>query len=648
MATIPQSIPNLVLWLDGNDPAGTGTPPANSAAITTWVDKSASAASGTATGTPTYQTSFANGRGSIRFPGSAYIQNASYTLTLSSKTFFMVCSSYAATTYGNPAGFMSFGNVGAVYDQQNGTAYQGPEASFNNKFGFLQAYGNGGYYTSFGSPFGETPLGIYGDTQSGTAAIIYVNGTVLANHTLSYTPGTSTQYRIGRRTDGLGQYLYGNVCEVLVYTGILSTTNRQLVEGYLAWKWGTQASLPSGHPYLSAAPVQALTTPLTIPANTSLLLVGTSSFSKTFILPTISTNPGRLLIFKDIYGSFSTSSVFLSTTGLDGFENNASTMRLDTNYGAWTFLNDAVTRWYLMDSYKNTMTVVAGGGGGGGLSATGGTIVTSGFKYHVFTSTSNFVVSSGTGTVNYLVVGGGGGGGDRHGGGGGAGGVLTGTWSVSAGTYTVTVGLGGVGGYYEAANSSPQGAGIKGGNSSLLGTGVSVTAHGGGGGGTYDGNPTGTVGSGGGGGGNNLGGVAGTVGQGNSGGSGAGPGGGGGGGAGGVGANANTSTGGIGTTSYSTHLIAVGYGTTFAVPTSPNVVISGGIAYIAAGGGGAASGGPGPGGSGGLGGGGRGDWNASFIQAGTANTGGGGGGSRSESEPSFGRDGGSGLVLLWY
>ena len=31
-------------------------------------------------------------------------------------------------------------------------------------------------------------------------------------------------------------------------------SNRQLIEGYLAWKWGLQASLPVGHPYKSAAP----------------------------------------------------------------------------------------------------------------------------------------------------------------------------------------------------------------------------------------------------------------------------------------------------------------------------------------------------------------------------------------------------------
>ena len=288
------------------------------------------------------------------------------------------------------------------------------------------------------------------------------------------------------------------------------------------------------------------------------------------------------------------------------------------------------------------------------ISATGGTIVsTSGVIYHVFTSSGSFVVSTGR-TMNYLVVGGGGGGGDRHGGGGGGGGVLSGSWTATTTTYTVTVGAGGIHGATtedgQIPYGSPQGAGSKGGDSLLSGTGISVTAYGGGGGGTYDGNPGGTVGSGGGGGGQNLSGVAGTAGQGNAGGAGLLPGAGGGGGAGGAGVAANTGTGGIGTSSFSTHLLAAGYGTTFAVPTSPNIVISGGVAYIAGGGGGCAGTSPGPGGNGGLGGGGRGDWTDSFISAGTPNTGGGGGGTRSDLGLlySIGRDGGSGLVLVWY
>jgi hypothetical protein len=284
------------------------------------------------------------------------------------------------------------------------------------------------------------------------------------------------------------------------------------------------------------------------------------------------------------------------------------------------------------------------------LIATGGAIVVTRdyTTYHVFTSSSNFVVV-GSGRVNYLFVGGGGGGGDRHGGGGGAGGVVTGSFSVTTGTYAVTVGLGGAGGNYEAnVTPTPRGCGLIGGVSTISGVNSGL---GGGGGGTYDGNPTGSVGSGGGGGGNSLPGVAGTAGQGNAGGAGStnSPGGGGGGGAGGAGGDAIGSSGGIGTPIYSNLLLTVGYGTLFAIPTGPNRVISDGVAYIAGGGGGAAQSSSGPYSYGGLGGGGRGDWDNGVISAGTANTGGGGGGSRSESGGgSAGFAGGSGLVLLWY
>ena len=40
-----------------------------------------------------------------------------------------------------------------------------------------------------------------------------------------------------------------DVAELIIFNSILSTTNRQAVEGYLAYKWGLQANLPSNHPY---------------------------------------------------------------------------------------------------------------------------------------------------------------------------------------------------------------------------------------------------------------------------------------------------------------------------------------------------------------------------------------------------------------
>jgi hypothetical protein len=95
-----------------------------------------------------------------------------------------------------------------------------------------------------------------------------------------------------------------------------------------------------------------------IPANMSILLVNVSSAPKTFRLPAISSFPGRMFIFKDIFGAAGNSSIFLSTTGADIIERStATTTRLSTSYGAWTFINDGRTTWFLTDIYANTMLV---------------------------------------------------------------------------------------------------------------------------------------------------------------------------------------------------------------------------------------------------------------------------------------------------
>ena len=88
-------------------------------------------------------------------------------------------------------------------------------------------------------------------------------------------------------------------------------------------------------------------------------------------------------------------------------------------------------------------------GGGGPITATGGTKIPSGGNiYHVFAhpNSDNFVVASGSGDIEMLVVAGGGGAGTQHGGGGGAGGVLHHPGlAVTPGTYVVTIGNGGAG-----------------------------------------------------------------------------------------------------------------------------------------------------------------------------------------------------------
>jgi hypothetical protein len=80
-----------------------------------------------------------------------------------------------------------------------------------------------------------------------------VSGVPYLSNTGSVSAGSNTGYlTIG----GLSYISYGakNMGEILHYNKSLSVNERQQVEGYLAWKWGTQGSLPSTHPYKKFQP----------------------------------------------------------------------------------------------------------------------------------------------------------------------------------------------------------------------------------------------------------------------------------------------------------------------------------------------------------------------------------------------------------
>jgi hypothetical protein len=79
--------------------------------------------------------------------------------------------------------------------------------------------------------------------------------------------------------------------------------------------------------------------------------------------------------------------------------------------------------------------------------ATGGTITQdSGRTIHTFTSNGTFTLLVSVGTVEVMGIGGGGGGGGINGGGGGAGNLVVVESALAVGSYTVTVGDGGIGG----------------------------------------------------------------------------------------------------------------------------------------------------------------------------------------------------------
>lgn len=59
---------------------------------------------------------------------------------------------------------------------------------------------------------------------------------------------------IGRSYTSSSYSFSGRVGEIVVTNVALAAADRERVEGYLAWKWRTEASLPAAHPYKSAPP----------------------------------------------------------------------------------------------------------------------------------------------------------------------------------------------------------------------------------------------------------------------------------------------------------------------------------------------------------------------------------------------------------
>jgi hypothetical protein len=262
-----------------------------------------------------------------------------------------------------------------------------------------------------------------------------------------------------------------------------------------------------------------------------------------------------------------------------------------------------------------------------GITATGGTITHyNGKVIHTFTSDGIFTVTSGTGEVEYLVIGGGGGGAGSAGtigGGGGAGAFRIGTGHiVTVQAYPITIGAGGAGG--PAVNVSGAAGGI-GGDSTF----DTITSVAGGFGGAQSYAAGSGSGSGGGSGWSST--TFGTGGDyGNGGGCGhsscgSGAGGGGGGGAGGIGGDGSGTNGGTG-----------GIGLSTSISGSS-------VCYAGGGGGGVYSGGTD---AAATCGGGTGKFNTSGI-VGAANTGGGGGASGSSTSATGGA-GGSGIIIISY
>ena len=242
----PTQISGCQLWLDGADPAGTGILPANGATVSTWTDKSANGFNATVAPSRTAGT-FSSAFNCVYFQSSTVGYQTSYSANPTNETMFIVANINSPaninnnTIIGGQLGARSFG-VGYA----GGGGGIGYSSYLNNEIAWQNS-------AVAGPSPGVTAL-LTGTVTSTTNVAVALNGSTFTTGTVpSWSSGTTTY--LGVDTTTTAYYYVGYAMEIIFYNSVLNTTQRQQVEGYLAWKWGLQGNLPSNHPYKSAAPV---------------------------------------------------------------------------------------------------------------------------------------------------------------------------------------------------------------------------------------------------------------------------------------------------------------------------------------------------------------------------------------------------------
>jgi hypothetical protein len=247
-------IPGCLLWLDAADPAATGSV---GTAITSWKDKSGN-----------------NNHFTLTSGTATVIQDGPYAV-VGVPTGTLLTSTNTIATTANTTVF-------AVFKSTN-TAYMMFLAFSGLLSGDLSIRCSSyvvppGGTTTANDLFNGVTMYVDGNTSSSATMSGYhiVSGTMSTSGTtavtISSTAFTSTRMFIG------------NAAEIVMYSGPLSTAQRQNVESYLADKWGLVPALPAGHSH-TATPAGL---PTSVPSAFHLIFALSKFMSQVFTLSTYS------------------------------------------------------------------------------------------------------------------------------------------------------------------------------------------------------------------------------------------------------------------------------------------------------------------------------------------------------------------------
>ena len=260
------------LWLDAAD-ASTITE--SGGAVSQWNDKSGNgrnAAQANAGNRPTYQLAAINSRNVVRFSaassqtlGCAGTAGA-FNFLHASQGLILVVGSVGTTA--NPDTLYGIaGNSGGFNASRRGFLLLWDDRSSIGASNRLGVAGYDGTNTQvFSEALADVLLpqspALFGGAVDATNATLaqrstlLLNGSTYQSNTASATASAgnaSFDWQIGDYRTG-SEFLQGDIAEMVIVPGSVSTLNRQKLEGYLAHKWGLTANLPADHPYKTVEP----------------------------------------------------------------------------------------------------------------------------------------------------------------------------------------------------------------------------------------------------------------------------------------------------------------------------------------------------------------------------------------------------------
>jgi hypothetical protein len=229
----PSALDDMLLWLDANDISSILH---DSNLVSEWKDKSGNGNNATQTvsaNKPSTGTSEINGLNTLKFDGSTDFLNV--TSFSGTPSIYLLIS--VNGTSGNRRILSQGGHLNA------------------NGLGFFLRVKNNNIESTFAGTTLNTPI------SSSTAYIIsldwstkmWLNGTLVGSKNQKQLTSTNI-LNISSFGNGTGEFYDGNIGEIILIYSLSTSNERQVIEGYLAHKWGLSTILPSTHQYKNIAP----------------------------------------------------------------------------------------------------------------------------------------------------------------------------------------------------------------------------------------------------------------------------------------------------------------------------------------------------------------------------------------------------------